>query len=74
MNEILVPEPPAPQVTKGLKNADHLNPPDDEVLAAALGAPARRILNRAEEIGPRTGWKDGCTSIFIMLRFTADHL
>lgn len=34
-------------------------PSDSEVLAAALGAPARRVLLRAEAIGPSTGWKDG---------------
>ncbi|KFY78093.1 hypothetical protein V499_02666 [Pseudogymnoascus sp. VKM F-103] len=32
---------------------------DLEVLAAALGAPARRVLIRAEEVGPSSGWKDG---------------
>ncbi|KFY97185.1 hypothetical protein V498_02205 [Pseudogymnoascus sp. VKM F-4517 (FW-2822)] len=32
---------------------------DSEVLAAALGAPARRVLLRAEEVGPSSGWKDG---------------
>ena len=42
-----------------MKNADSLNPPDLDVLAAALGAPARRVLVRAMEIGPQTGWKDG---------------
>ena len=29
------------------------------MLAAALGAPARRVLLRAEAVGPSTGWKDG---------------
>jgi hypothetical protein len=29
------------------------------VLAVALGAPARRVLLRAEAVGPSTGWKDG---------------
>lgn len=62
IQELLLPEAPPLEVTKGLKNADELNPTDDAVLAAALGAPARRVLVRAEEIGPRTGWKDGYLS------------
>src|SRR3981189_766394 len=32
---------------------------DDEILGAALQAPARRVLERAEASGPKTGWKDG---------------
>lgn len=59
LQDILMPEAPARQITNGLKNADNLNPTDDDILAAALGAPGRRVLVRAEEIGPRTGWKDG---------------
>ncbi|KAF2703230.1 hypothetical protein K504DRAFT_508145 [Pleomassaria siparia CBS 279.74] len=62
LNEMLMPEAPAREATNGLKNADNLNPTDDDLLAAALGAPARRVLMRAEEIGPRTGWKDGYLS------------
>lgn len=59
---MLMPEAPARNVTNGLKNADILQPDDDDLLAFALGAPARRILTRAEEIGPKTGWKDGYLS------------
>lgn len=59
---MLIPEAPPKETLRGLKNADHLNPTDDDVLAAALGAPARRVLMRAEEIGPQTGWKDGYLS------------
>ncbi|KAH9208301.1 hypothetical protein DL95DRAFT_527505 [Leptodontidium sp. 2 PMI_412] len=62
MNELLLPEAPPKEVTKGLKNADSLNPVDTDVLAMALGAPARRVLTRAMELGPRTGWKDGYLS------------
>ncbi|KAF2261865.1 hypothetical protein CC78DRAFT_499454 [Lojkania enalia] len=62
LNEMLMPDAPSREVTNGLKNADVLNPEDDDVLAVALGAPARRVLMRAEEIGPRTGWKDGYLS------------
>jgi len=59
LQDVLMPEAPSRQVTNGLKNADNLNPTDDDLLAVALGAPGRRVLMRAEEIGPRTGWKDG---------------
>ncbi|KAF2008150.1 sulfite reductase flavo protein alpha-component [Amniculicola lignicola CBS 123094] len=62
LNEMLMPEAPARQVTHGLKNADDLQPTDDDLLGFALGAPSRRVLMRAEEIGPRTGWKDGYLS------------
>jgi hypothetical protein len=59
LQDVLMPEAPSRQLTKGLKNADDLNPTDDDLLAVALGAPGRRVIMRAEEIGPRTGWKDG---------------
>jgi hypothetical protein len=57
-----MPDAPARSVTNGLKNADVLQPEDEDLLAFALGAPARRILTRAEQIGPQTGWKDGYLS------------
>ncbi|OAL18779.1 hypothetical protein AYO20_11699 [Fonsecaea nubica] len=59
ITELLIPEAPSTTVTSGLANADHLNPPDLDVLASALGAPARQVLRRAQELGPRTGWRDG---------------
>ncbi|KAF2682379.1 hypothetical protein K458DRAFT_405660 [Lentithecium fluviatile CBS 122367] len=62
LNEMLMPEAPAREVTKGLKNADSLQPEDEDLLAFALGAPARRVLMRAEQVGPQTGWKDGYLS------------
>ncbi|KAH6675814.1 hypothetical protein B0J14DRAFT_509473 [Halenospora varia] len=62
INELLLPEAPPKEMTKGLKNADGLNPIDTDVLAMALGAPARRVLQRAMELGPMTGWKDGYLS------------
>ena len=34
-------------------------PTEDEIVGKALGAPARRVLQRAETLGPKTGWKDG---------------
>lgn len=43
--------------------APHRNPTDEEVLAAALGAPARRVLMRAQMSGPITGWRDGHLSV-----------
>ncbi|ETI24376.1 hypothetical protein G647_03745 [Cladophialophora carrionii CBS 160.54] len=59
ITDMLLPDAPPRSVTNGLANADHLNPPDLDVLASALGAPARQVLNRAQELGPRTGWRDG---------------
>ncbi|PVH94808.1 hypothetical protein DM02DRAFT_675942 [Periconia macrospinosa] len=62
LQDILLPEAPPRETTNNLKNADGLLPSDDDLLSIALGAPARRVLMRAEEIGPRTGWKDGYLS------------
>ncbi|PGH21294.1 hypothetical protein AJ80_03344 [Polytolypa hystricis UAMH7299] len=62
LTELLLPEAPPVSLTKGMKNADSLNAPDKDVLAAALGAPARNVLLRAAEVGPKTGWKDGYLS------------
>lgn len=45
-----------------MKNVDTLPADDRQLLAVALGAPARQVIIRAEEIGPRTGWKDGYMS------------
>ena len=42
-----------------IKNIDTLNAAEQDLLAVALGAPARQVMIRAEEIGQRTGWKDG---------------
>lgn len=50
------------QVTQGLKSLDALNVAEHDLLAVALGAPARQVILRAEEIGPRTGWRDGYLS------------
>ncbi|KAJ1304872.1 hypothetical protein OPQ81_006006 [Rhizoctonia solani] len=60
--ELLLPEAPPVEKTKPMANADSLNPPELDVLAMALGAPARRVLQRAEALGPRTGWRDGYLS------------
>ena len=62
LNEILTPEAPAREMIKNPEFAHKLQRDDDDLLAFALGAPARRVLTQAEEIGPRTGWKDGYLS------------
>lgn len=41
---------------------DALNAREQDLLAVALGAPARQVMLRAEEIGPKTGWLDGYLS------------
>ena len=47
------------QNSNGVKSLDALNVNEQDLLAVALGAPARQVLLRAEEVGPRTGWRDG---------------
>ena len=60
--ELLLPEAPPKEKTFGVANADSLNPPELDVLAVALGAPTRRVLQRADALGPATGWRDGFLS------------
>ncbi|KAF8650910.1 hypothetical protein AX16_005035 [Volvariella volvacea WC 439] len=60
--EVLLPTAPPKEKTKNMPNADSLNPPEVDVLAVALGAPARRVLERADMLGPLTGWRDGFLS------------
>ncbi|KAF2026478.1 hypothetical protein EK21DRAFT_74173 [Setomelanomma holmii] len=50
------------QTTKGVKSLDKLNVNEKDLLAVALGAPARQVILRAEEVGPSTGWRDGYLS------------
>jgi hypothetical protein len=50
------------QNASGVKSLDTLNASEQDLLAVALGAPARQVLIRAEEVGPRTGWRDGYLS------------
>ncbi|KAF1994309.1 hypothetical protein P154DRAFT_33488 [Amniculicola lignicola CBS 123094] len=57
-----MPEIKEMQNSKGTKHLDNLNVNDQDLLAVALGAPARQVLLRAEEIGPKTGWRDGYLS------------
>jgi hypothetical protein len=68
INELLYSDVPTMPVIKDMQNAqgtkslDSLNVNDQDLLAVALGAPARQVLLRAEEVGPRTGWRDGYLS------------
>ncbi|KFY17160.1 hypothetical protein V492_00838 [Pseudogymnoascus sp. VKM F-4246] len=68
INELLYSDVPSMPVIKDMQNAqgtkslDSLNVNDQDLLAVALGAPARQVLLRAEEVGPRTGWRDGYLS------------
>ncbi|CAJ0554480.1 Ff.00g129930.m01.CDS01 [Fusarium sp. VM40] len=48
---------------KSQQELDGMNPNDQDLLAVALGAPARQVLRRAEEIGSQTGWRDGYLSV-----------
>ena len=57
--DILLPMLPTKEKMNNLKTTDDLNPTDGELLALALGSPARRILTRAERLGRKTGWRDG---------------
>lgn len=50
------------QNAKGTKSLDTLNVNERDVLAVALGAPARQVILRAEEIGFTSGWRDGYLS------------
>lgn len=63
LTDILAPSLPSKDTTCHLKDVDCLNPTDEEVLVAALGAPARTVLVRAELVGPHTGWRDGYLSV-----------
>ncbi len=50
------------QNARGVKSLDTLNMNERDLLAVALGAPARQVILRAEEVGPATGWRDGYLS------------
>ncbi|EFQ28219.1 cytochrome b5-like Heme/Steroid binding domain-containing protein [Colletotrichum graminicola] len=41
---------------------DAFNANEQDLLSVALGAPARQVMLRAEEIGPQSGWRDGYLS------------
>ncbi|KAH6970756.1 hypothetical protein BKA56DRAFT_496895 [Ilyonectria sp. MPI-CAGE-AT-0026] len=48
---------------KSQKELDAMNANEHDLLAVALGAPARQVMRRAEEVGPQTGWRDGYLSM-----------
>ncbi|KAH8880504.1 hypothetical protein GQ53DRAFT_669759 [Thozetella sp. PMI_491] len=62
INEILYSNIPSVDEIKTVKNIDALNAAEHDLLAVALGAPARQVMIRAEEIGQKTGWRDGYLS------------
>ncbi|KAK0710137.1 hypothetical protein B0T26DRAFT_836309 [Lasiosphaeria miniovina] len=62
INDVLYANIPSVQEISGLKDLDALNAAEHDLLAVALGAPARQVMIRAEDIGPLTGWKDGYLS------------
>lgn len=49
-------------MAKTQAEVDAFNAHEQDLLAVALGAPARQVMLRAEEIGPKTGWIDGYLS------------
>lgn len=53
---------PSAEYVNVVKDVDTLPAAEQDLLAVALGAPARQVMIRAEEIGPATGWKDGYLS------------
>ncbi|KAH7183585.1 uncharacterized protein B0J16DRAFT_290214 [Fusarium flagelliforme] len=66
INELLYTSYPTRQTLDNARSQselDALNASDHSILATALGAPARQVLRRAEEIGPVTGWRDGYLSV-----------
>ncbi|KAH7146705.1 cytochrome b5-like Heme/Steroid binding domain-containing protein [Dactylonectria estremocensis] len=66
INQILYSNYPSRQDidnVKDQKELDNMNANEHDVLAVALGAPARQVMRRAEEIGPQTGWRDGYLSM-----------
>jgi hypothetical protein len=66
INSILYSTIPSPQDLSRLKTQaaiDATNPHEQDVLALALGAPARQVMLRAQEVGPLTGWRDGYLSV-----------
>ncbi|KAI1745101.1 cytochrome b5-like Heme/Steroid binding domain-containing protein [Xylaria scruposa] len=65
INQLLYSNIPSPQIIDAAKSQaeiDAFNANEQDLLAVALGAPARQVMLRAEEIGPKTGWIDGYLS------------
>ncbi|KAH7358092.1 cytochrome b5-like Heme/Steroid binding domain-containing protein [Plectosphaerella cucumerina] len=66
INQILYSNVPSVQeIDKAKTQAelDAFNVNEQDLLAVALGAPARQVMLRAEEIGRHTGWRDGYLSV-----------
>lgn len=66
INDLLYLNYPSRRDIDAVKNQaelDAMNASEHDLLAVALGAPARQVMQRAEEIGPQTGWKDGYLSM-----------
>ena len=57
-----MPTPQRISAAKSQAEIDAFNVNERDLLAVALGAPARQIMLRAEQIGPQTGWVDGYLS------------
>ncbi|GKT60625.1 NADPH-ferrihemoprotein reductase [Colletotrichum tofieldiae] len=65
INHVLYSKYPSTQqidTVKSQAEMDAFNVNEQDLLAVALGAPARQVMLRAEEIGPQTGWRDGYLS------------
>ncbi|KAI1477970.1 hypothetical protein F4774DRAFT_180178 [Daldinia eschscholtzii] len=65
INQLLYTNIPSVQEIDAAKTQaeiDAFNVREQDLLAVALGAPARQVMLRAEEIGPKTGWIDGYLS------------
>ncbi|TDZ54779.1 hypothetical protein CTRI78_v005989 [Colletotrichum trifolii] len=66
INQVLYssyPSIPEIDAAKDQAQMDAFNVSEQDLLAVALGAPARQVMFRAEDIGPQTGWKDGYLSM-----------
>lgn len=59
INELLFDRSSSAKDLNKIANIDTLPPSEHDVLAAALGAPARQVIIRAQEVGPSSGWRDG---------------
>ncbi|KAI3557410.1 sulfite reductase flavoprotein alpha-component [Colletotrichum abscissum] len=62
INEIVYSDIPSADHIAQVKNVDTLVADDRNLLAVALGAPARQVILRAEGVGSQSGWKDGYLS------------
>ncbi|KDN70089.1 putative sulfite reductase flavoprotein alpha-component [Colletotrichum sublineola] len=62
INEIVYSDIPSADHITQVKDVDTLVADDRDLLAVALGAPARQVILRAEGIGQPSGWKDGYLS------------